>query len=140
MPSPSFPTSPSFPKTKAKQLKHVYRTREHSQHFDTVIKVDTQVPDDTTNPDVAEEMINSSNEFKWVSNLTYEAPLLKTSLMWSRPVYNLEYFTPPHGKYYILIRSYYGKHHGGVLLTEMKSDVPTFGTWYNRLILLEAAI
>ncbi|KAG0020245.1 hypothetical protein BGZ82_011648 [Podila clonocystis] len=39
------------------------------QHFETIIKLDTQVPDDTINPVTAEQMIHPDRDFKWISQV-----------------------------------------------------------------------
>ncbi|KAF9276129.1 hypothetical protein BGZ74_003745, partial [Mortierella antarctica] len=94
------------------------------QHFETIIKVDTQVPNETTNPVVAEQTIHHDQDFKWMCTLTNQAPLLKITLWWSCPVKNLKNISPPQDMRCMMVRSRYGKHLGGVPVKGLQNEVP----------------
>lgn len=73
------------------------------QRFETAIKVDAQIPNDTLNPVVAEQIIDPVPDFRWVCSLTKEAPLLKITLWWSCPVKNLGNIHPPQDVHCIMV-------------------------------------
>ncbi|KAG0334575.1 hypothetical protein BG000_008223 [Podila horticola] len=95
-----------------------------TQYFETIIKVDTQVPDEITNPVAAEQMIDPDQDFKWMCTFTNEGPLLKITLWWSCPVKNLKNIFPPQGMRCMIFRSLYGKHLGGISVNGLQNEVP----------------